>query len=161
MCAQVTSYLVHEQPFESPPLFRAHPYKAVIGQKQLSDVSQEGRLVPNLCLQAKLYHLEAGAKKKTKKKKPRDTETRKPGATGRLYRSSRLPLLGLLSSFTGESASTGEQSAHSLRTRERRAAAFIMSCPDVMRPLYGHYAPHAPGDAAFVGNFSVSFLPLY
>lgn len=56
---------------------------------------------------------------------------------------------------------TGEQRALSLRTRERRAAAFIMSCPDVMRPLYGHYAPHAPGAAAIVGNFPVSFPPLY
>ncbi|KAI5102731.1 vestigial-like family member 2b [Silurus meridionalis] len=28
-----------------------------------------------------------------------------------------------------------------------------MSCPDVMRPLYGHYAPHAPGAAAFLSNF--------
>ncbi|GAA6093812.1 transcription cofactor vestigial-like protein 2b [Tachysurus ichikawai] len=28
-----------------------------------------------------------------------------------------------------------------------------MSCPDVMRPLYGHFAPHAPGSAAFVGSF--------
>ncbi|KAM9466571.1 transcription cofactor vestigial-like protein 2b [Clarias gariepinus] len=28
-----------------------------------------------------------------------------------------------------------------------------MSCPDVMRPVYGHYAPHAPGASAFVDSF--------
>lgn len=111
------------------------------------DVPQEGRLVPNLCLQAELYHQSAAQ--------------RVPNPALDLV--TRLPVLVLLSSLTGAlSARTGEQCALSLWTqREQRAAAFIMSCPDVMRPLYSHYAPHAPGDAAFVSNFPVSFSLLY
>lgn len=91
----------------------------------------------------------------------RATERHQTVTTGGLNRSDRFPGWILLSFFTGESASPGEQRAPFLGTRERRAAAFIMSCPDVMRPLYGHYAPHAPGETAFVRSFPVSFLPLY
>lgn len=94
-------------------------------------------------------------------KKKRGTQRPRRGPrAGCIYRSTRLPLLVFLSSLIGDSARTGEQRALWLWTRERRAAAVIMSCPDVMRPPYGHFAPHAPGTAAFVGSFPVSFLQL-
>lgn len=143
----------HEPLFESPPLVLTHPYIAVIGQKQMTDVPQEGRLAPNLSPNRIVPPGSRRKKKKRKKNSAAQRDIKQALQKG----CSNLP--GLLCWFFNRR--TGEQRALSLRTRERRAAAFIMSCPDVMRPLYGHYAPHAPGAAAIVGNFPVSFPPLY